>query len=141
VTEVLAGRLGNRSRRRSSVSREVPPVSELLDVDREYREKAGEGRLRRITPRRFNPEGRAWLPILHTSRGQRHYTALFSNTALAHEYGKTDDWVVLFEDDGFRERQATVVTESRGPLAGSRVVRGRERECEEYYREVEVPRS
>jgi DNA polymerase (family X) len=136
VTEALAGRLGNRSRKRSAISREVPPVSELLDVDREYREKAAEGRLRRITPRRFNPEGRDWLPILHTSRGSRHYTALFSNTALAHEYGRTHDWVVLYEDDGSRERQATVVTETRGPLAGRRVVRGRERESELHYRET-----
>jgi hypothetical protein len=137
VTEALAGRLGNRSRRRSSASREGPPVSELLDVDREYREKAAAGRLRRITPRRFNPEGEAWLPILHTTRGPRHYTALFSNTALAHQLGRTKDWVVLYEDDGTRERQATVVTESRGPLAGRRVVRGRERECETHYREGE----
>jgi DNA uptake protein ComE-like DNA-binding protein len=140
VTEALAGRLGKRSRRRATGGhRDVPPVSELLDVDREYREKAAEGRLRRITPRRFNPQGRAWLPILHTSRGPRHYTALFSNTALAHELGRTGDWVVLYEDDGFREHQATVVTEFRGPLAGRRVVRGRERECEDYYREVGVP--
>ncbi len=136
VTEALAGRLGNRSRRRAAVSRDVPPVSELLDVDREYREKAEQGRLRRIAPRRLNPEGKAWLPILHASRGPRHYTALFSNTALAHEQGKTRDWVVLYEDDGSRERQATVVTEARGPLAGRRVVRGRERECEEHYRDV-----
>ena len=36
--------------------------------------------MRRIAPKRLNPEGRAWLPILHTRRGRRHYTALFSNT-------------------------------------------------------------
>jgi len=77
----------------------------------------------------MNPEKEAWLPILHTQRGDRHYTALFSNTARAHRLGQTRDWVVIFQDDGGDERQATVVTETTGPLAGRRVVRGREREC------------
>ena len=108
-------------------------MAELLDVDREYRADADSGKLRRIAPRRFNPEGKAWLPILHTSRGSHSYTVLYSNTALAHEVGKTDDWVVLYRDDGNGERQATVVTETRGPLAGRRVVRGREGECRSYY--------
>ena len=112
---------------------EPPSVRELLDVDREYREKASSGRLRKIAPRRFNPDGRAWLPILHTVRSDRHYTALFSNTARANELGKTDDWVVLYHDDGNLERQATVVTETHGPLLGRRVVRGREAECRDLY--------
>jgi hypothetical protein len=47
---------------------------ELLDVDREYREKAAAGQLRSIAPRRFNPSGEAWLPVLHTQRRERHYT-------------------------------------------------------------------
>jgi hypothetical protein len=108
---------------------EEPPVEMLLDVDREYRERAAAGELRRIAPRRFNPTGEAWLPILHTQRGQWHFTALYSNTARAHELGKTNDWVVIYFYDGdHRERQRTVVTETRGPLAHSRVVRGREAE-------------
>ncbi len=107
----------------------APSVAELLDVDREYREKAKAGSLPRIAPRRFNPRREAWLPVLHTERGGRHYTALFSNTARAHELGKTHDWVVLYVDGGARERQYTVVTATRGPLAGRRVVRGREDEC------------
>jgi hypothetical protein len=106
-----------------------PSIDLLLDVDREYRERAARGDLRRIAPRRFNPAGEAWLPILHTQRGAWHFTALFSNTALAHQLGRTDDWVVLYFYDGdHRERQRTVVTETRGPLAGCRVVRGREAE-------------
>ena len=36
-------------------SAEEPGVDILLDVDREYREKAEAGKLRRIAPRRFNP--------------------------------------------------------------------------------------
>jgi len=109
---------------------DVPGVDTLLDVDREYRESAAAGRLPVIAPRRFNPEKKAWLPVLHTNRGRRHFTALFSNTARAHELGKTHDWVVLYSyDDHHREMQHTVVTETRGPLAGHRVVRGREAEC------------
>jgi hypothetical protein len=107
-----------------------PPVNVLLDVDREYRAKAGADQLRKIAPKRFNPSGEAWLPILHSQRGDWHFTALFSNTARAHELGKVQDWVVLyFHSDSGREAQRTIVTETRGALAGQRVVRGREREC------------
>ncbi len=106
-----------------------PSVREILDVDREYREKAAAGRLVTIAPRRFNPSRDAWLPILHATRGRRHYTALFSNTALAHRLGRTDDWVVIYCDDGRGERQWTVVTARGGPRQGRRVVRGREAEC------------
>jgi putative hydrolase len=107
-------------------------VATLLDVDREYRAKATAGTLRTIAPRRFNPEGKAWLPILHTRRDPWHFTALYSNTARAHELGRTRDWVVVyFYDDDHREGQHTIVTETQGPLAGERVVRGREAECRE----------
>ncbi len=108
----------------------LPAVALLLDVDAEYRRRAAAGDLPRIAPRRFNPEGKAWLPILHTRRGDWHLTALFSNTARAHDLGRTRDWVVLYFYDGeHREHQCTVVTETRGELAGMRVVRGREGEC------------
>jgi hypothetical protein len=113
--------------RRVRPTEEAAPVDELLDVDREYREKASAGELRTIAPRRFNPDGKAWLPVLHTRRGPREYTALFSNTQLAHELGRTNDWVVLYYGEpGGPQHQATVVTETRGPLRGKRVVRGRE---------------
>ena len=111
----------------------APPVSELLDVDREYREKVFAGQLQLIAPRRFNPAGEAWLPILHTGRGTRHYTALYSNTARAHGAGKTRDWVVLYHDDGSGERLHTVVTAARGSMRGRRVVAGREPECVAFY--------
>jgi len=98
-------------------------------VDREYRERSAAGELFRIAPRRFNPGRRAWLPVLHTERGARHYSALFSNTAHAHELGKTGDWVVIYVDGPAGERQYTVITSKRGPLRGRRIVRGREDEC------------
>jgi putative hydrolase len=86
-----------------------------------------------ITPRRFNPARRAWLPILHTSRNAHHYTALFSNTERAHRLRKTDDWVVIYADHGASDGQWTVVTGTGGLLAGRRIVRGREAECARHY--------
>ncbi|MGD2073687.1 MAG: helix-hairpin-helix domain-containing protein [Gammaproteobacteria bacterium] len=111
-----------------------PPVEKLLAVDAEYRDKAQSGQLPTIAPRRFNPEQTAWLPILHSVRDHWHFTALYSNTARAHELDRTRDWVVIyFYDDHHREGQHTVVTETRGALIGRRVVRGREAECRAYY--------
>jgi hypothetical protein len=130
IQDSLAHRL-QRVKLPPVASRRAPSVSELLAVDREYREKAAAGDLVKIAPRRFNPTRVAWLPILHTTRGRRHYTALFSNTALAHRLNRTHDWVVIYWDDGLGERQCTVVTADRGPLAGRRVVRGREAELEQ----------
>jgi hypothetical protein len=78
-------------------------------------------------------KGESWLPILHTVRNGRHYTALFSNTARAHEQGKTDDWVVLFCDNGDMEHRFTAITSEFGRLQGQRIVAGREAECEKYY--------
>jgi len=113
-----------------------PPVASLLEIDRAYREGAQAGRLPKIAPKRFNPEGLAWLPVLHTDRPAWHFTALYSNTARAHELGRVQDWVVVYvEDEAHHERQYTVVTSPRGPLAGRRVVRGREVECRQWYRQ------
>ena len=67
--------------------------------------------------------------MLHREKDGWSFTALYSNTARAHALGATRDWVVIyFERDG-HEDQCTVVTERSGPLAGQRVVRGREAEC------------
>jgi hypothetical protein len=136
IRDSLAVRLARVRSSISSAPQEQPPVSELLEVDREYRMRAAAGTLRRIAPRRFNPERRAWLPILHTRRGSRYYTALFSNTARAHELGKTHDWVVLYADGRGSEGPWTVVTETAGELRGGRVVRGREAECRELARHL-----
>lgn len=106
-----------------------PALELLLDVDREYRESVAAGRLPKIAPRRFNPAGEAWLPVLHTRRGDWGFTALYSNTARAHELDRVHDWVVVYaEDAAHHERQYTVVTAQRGRHVGQRVVRGREDE-------------
>ena len=112
----------------------VPPVALILCVDSEYQHKTSTNKLPRIAPKRFNPENKAWLPILHTTHDRWHFTALYSNTARAHQLGKTKDWVVIyFYDNHHREGQHTVVTETHGSLQGRRVVRGREAECLRYY--------
>lgn len=106
-----------------------PEAALLLEIDREYRSKASAGKLPRIAPRRFNPGGDAWLPVLHAERDGWHFTALFSNTARAHQLGRTRDWVVIyFYDRDHQEGQRTVVTETRGPRMGQRVIRGREQD-------------
>lgn len=127
----------SRARRRRAPVRATgggPAVDVLLDVDRDYRGKARAGKLTTVAPRRFNPGAESWLPVMHARRGDWHFTVLYSNTARAHELGRTRDWVVVyFYDSDHVEGQHTVVTETRGPLAGLRVVRGREAECREYY--------
>ena len=89
--------------------------------------------LPRIAPRRFNPTREAWLPVLHTERAGRHYTALYSNTARAHELGTTHDWVVIYLDDHDHHGRWTVITSAFGALRGRRIVRGREHECAAHY--------
>ena len=111
-------------------------VQELLDVDFEYRDRATHGKLPRVAPRRHNPTAETWLPILHTDRGDRHYTALYSNTEHAHALGTTHDWVVIYLEDHNQRGQHgrwTVITSQFGKLQGRRIVRGRETECADYY--------
>jgi hypothetical protein len=134
IRNALAQLLGRTRRPARPATGGEPDIAVLLGVDREYREKAEQGALPLIAPRRFNPDGRAWLPVLHTERGNWHFTLMYSNTARAHELGRTRDWVVAyFYDNHHEEGQCTLVTETRGPLTGLRVVRGREAACREYY--------
>lgn len=141
IGTLLAGLL---AKRRATAPRPThrPGVDLLFDVDREYREGAAAGRLRTIAPKRLNPEGRAWLPLLQTSRGDWHFTAMFSNTELAHRLGRTHDWVVIYGyDHDHIEQQYTVVTETRGSFEGRRMVRGREPECVAWYSGGAGPRA
>jgi len=115
-----------------------PSIAELLSVDEEYRRKDAAGLLNLIAPKKLNAERKAWLPVLHTKRGEWNVTALYSNTQRAHRLNKTDDWVVLyFHTDHHQEGQLTVVTEYRGRLTGRRVVRGLEADCIKYYESCE----
>jgi hypothetical protein len=134
VQESLAHLLRYSSARRAAFPRparshESPSVPALLEVDRRYIEASKRGELRMIAPRRFNPTHHAWLPVLHCELGGWSMTAMFSNTARAHQLGRTNDWVVIYFDRDGMAGQCTVVTEHSGVLKGRRVVRGRETEC------------
>lgn len=140
IIDSVAARLGRvRGRTHAPHVADEPPIGEVLDVDREYRDKVAAGGVPKIAPRRFNPTGEAWLPVWHTQRSEWHYTALFSNTARAHQLGMTHDWVVLYYDGGRGEGQCTVITSQLGRLKGKRIVRGREAECIPYYQAQQAP--
>lgn len=130
IREALAGRF---RRPVGGPPASPPPVADILEVDAAYRDRAGRGLLRRIAPRRFNPSGEAWLPVLKTRKHGYRYRALFSNTAAAHRLAKEHDWVVVYFEQAGATGQCTVVTETGGPLAGRRVVRGREAESARHY--------
>jgi hypothetical protein len=131
------GRLRRGRPRGSAATAGRIDVASLLAIDARYRELARRGELARIAPRRFNPEGKRWLPVLReTDPRWGEVTAMFSNTARAHDLGRTGDWVVIYlERDGDTDR-FTVVTEHSGKLRGLRIVRGRERECSAVYAEA-----
>ncbi len=136
VRVYLAGLLSRAAQRRTQEleAPEVQPAVELLlALDEAYRRQAEAGELPTITPQRFNPEKKAWLPVLEGHAGGWQFSIMYSNTARAHELDKTRDWVVIYYRRDGQEDQVTVVTETGGPLAGKRVVRGREAECREYY--------
>lgn len=134
IRSALASQLGQRQPARAGMSLPRPPIDLILEIDREYRAKAEGGELPTVTPRRFNPRHESWLPILHVSRAGWHVTALYSNTARAHNLHHTKDWVVIScYDDQHHEDQTTVVTEWHGYLRGRRVARGREVECQDFY--------
>lgn len=139
IRESLSARLqrmpDKHPRAAPAVAADEPPVSELLELDREYIRLAEQRRLPRVAPHRFNPTGAAWLPVWHAERGGQRYTVLYSNTARAHEAAATHDWVVIYRDDPAGAGQWTVITAELGPLRGRRIVRGREAECREYYRD------
>ena len=139
IRNALSALLGRARHRLQTNGIAGPAVKTVLMADASYRAGAVAGTLPQIAPRRFNPEGEAWLPVLHTVLDGWHLTLMYSNTARAHELQRTRDWVVVFfYDEQHQEGQCTVVTETRGPLAGRRVVRGRELECREYYLAAET---
>ena len=130
IREALAGRF----RRAVGGPVPVPPsVADVLAVDAAYRVRAAAGELRTIAPRRFNPKGEQWLPVMTARRGGYRYRAMYSNTAAAHRTGKSRDWVVVYFARDGAKGQCTVVTETGGVMADRRVVRGREGECARHY--------
>ncbi len=109
-----------------------PTAEAILAVDALYRVQAEN--LPRLATNRLNADGRAWLPILHTRRGDWRFTALYANSAQARGGGRSEDWIsVVFHDGQQREGQRAVFTATSGDLAGRRVIQGREAECRGFY--------
>ena len=137
IRESLAVRLNREAPARRQIDQaDQPPIAVLLEIDRLYRERATTGRLVTVAPRRFNPTGVAWLPILRIERHGHRYTAMYSNSARSHELDHDHDWVVIYRDTKAAFGIWTVLTSQHGPLRGKRIVRGREAECRAYYAEA-----
>jgi hypothetical protein len=110
------------------------PIGLLLAIDARYRALAGSGQLPRIAPSGFNPEQKAWLPVLDTEIDGFWLRASYSNSEQAHQLARVTDWVVIVAGRDGRILRYTVVTERHGRLSRLRVVRGREPACRDYYR-------
>lgn len=110
-----------------------PSVADLLEIDRMYREQAAKGRLVTVAPRRFNPTGEAWLPILRVKRKNRRFCAYYANSVRSHQLDHLHDWVVVHCLDKEAFGRWTILTSTYGRLRGKRIVRGRESECNEFY--------
>jgi DNA polymerase (family 10) len=95
-----------------------PAISNLLAVDADYRELAASQENR--------SEG---SPILTIHRDGWTLQATFSASPLAFRLGQSHDWVVIHFSNGLETGERIIVTETRPPLCGQRVVRGREHEC------------
>ena len=127
IRDTLAHRLG-RARRHSGTAATAPPVTELLDVDREYRE-GGCG----------HPQNNCATPLQSSSRGLASSASHDARTPPL--YGTVFQYcsrTPTRQDPGLgrplqrrchRRQQHTVITANYGPLRGCRVVAGREREC------------
>lgn len=99
-----------------------PPVRLLLEIEREYRAQSPAAK----------PAGAA--RELRVQRDGWNLRVFYSHSARAQELARTRDWVIVLASHGERPvSQHTVVTETRGRLAGRRVVRGREAACRTYY--------
>lgn len=117
LTGILAAARQRATERGRPITDE-PSVAQLLAIDASFRALSQDG----AGPSLLVPDPSPW-----------HLTPSYANTAVAHRLGRIGDWVTIeFSVDGSL-RQRTVVTETIGPLAGRRVVRGREAECERYY--------
>jgi len=114
---IVSAIVQRRTERGTSVSEaREPSVADLLAADEEYRALAASQR-----------EG---CPVVTLRRNGWTFRVSFSQSPLAHRLGQTHDWVVIRFMNGEQNGERTVVTETRQPLRGQRVVRGREAECQ-----------
>ncbi len=123
----------SKKKKKDKAQLKEPPVGLLLKLDKEYRKKAERDELKKIAPKRFNPENKQWLPIMKTRRKGWTFTILFSNTKRAHDLDKIYDWVVIYYSKNGEENRCTVITAESGGLKGKRIIPGKEAKCYKYY--------
>lgn len=127
IGDILRARLAAEHAAKRTGRPAQPPVQLLLEADRGYRAQT--------FPARPGETGSA--RELRTQRGGWNLRVFYSHSARAQEFGRTRDWVVIIAArDDHPHSQHTVVTETRGKLAGLRVVRGREAACRSHYARV-----
>lgn len=125
ISAVISNRIQYQTSGRNKSTTPQPKYAMLLSVDLKYRKMAENGELDTVSPSRHNPQNESWLPIMHETIDDWHFTALYSNTARAHRLGKTRDWVVIhFQKNGFEHGQCTVITQSSNGYEDLRVVKG-----------------
>ena len=85
-----------------------------------------------VTPRRFNPDKKPWLPVMKIRKAGWSFNVLYSNTARAHELGKTHDWVVINYERSVRGQIQIRSVHSGHRISGSqqRNSRGEKTICE-----------
>jgi len=129
IDDILRARIAAEVNARRPGRVPQPPVQLLLEIEREYRAQGAPGK-----------PGTASMPReLQVQRNGWNLRAFYSNSVRAHELGRTRDWVIVLASRGDRAvSQHTVVTETRGKLAGRRVVRGREAACRNHYARLGV---
>lgn len=109
-----------------------PTVPDLLALDQQYREWVAKDAL-------FGESSEMTsVYVLRKSFHGWHFRCLFSQGSLAARLGKSEDWVTIYFNDGSAYGERTVETAESGPLSGQRVVRGREKECQQYYNEAKA---
>lgn len=124
IGDILSTRLAAEHAVKPAGRLPQPPVQLLLEADRGYRAQT--------SPARPGEAGHA--SELRMQRDGWNLRVFYSHSARAQELGRTRDWVVIVAArNDHPPSQHTVVTETRGKLAGRRVVRGREAACRSYY--------
>ena len=117
-----------RHRRRQA--RQRPPVSLLFDMDRGYRARASSRELRKNAPNDSIQMARLGFRCRTRVERDGSSRCSFPIPALAHELRRTIDRVIIrYHTNCSPEGQCTIPRETHGPLAGHRMVRGREEEC------------
>ena len=78
ITETLASILHD-TQRSYHIQRDGPNVDVLLKIDGMYRKRAKQGSLKTIAPKRFNPSGVSWLPIMNYQDSNWQFRIMYSN--------------------------------------------------------------